>query len=162
MKSETFLKVVVILLMITLMLILGTTAFLTLRGHYDPNVMTFHLIAGFLVLMILPIHIYLRREKSKKLLKEFFSLLMRGKVKQSCTNHALLKTFKQRSLLELCDVLHIEIDHVIDFLDQKEIVIFNIKDPLEKIAHENSNDPLKIFAMIIENHYRSALALDQI
>lgn len=162
MKSETFLKVIVILSMITLILILGITALIYLSGEYNQKIISLHRIAGTLIFTILPIHIYLRREKLKKLLKEFFSLLMRGRLKQSCTNHALLKTFKQRSLLELCDGLHIEIDEVIDFLDQKDIFVLNIKDPMEKIANDNSNDPLKIFVMIIENHLHSALALDQI
>jgi hypothetical protein len=162
MKSEMFLKVVVILLMIIMMLILGSTALITVTGAYDQSIMMFHRIAGYFMLIILPIHIYLRREKLKKLLQEFFSTITGGGVKQPCTNHALLKTFKQRSLLELCGGLQIEIDDTIEFLDQKHIVVFNIKDSLEKIAQENGNDPLKIFAMIIENHYRSAMSLDQI
>jgi hypothetical protein len=162
MQSETFLKVIIILLMSMIILVLGVTAVAYLTGHYDPNVMTFHLIAGFLILMILPIHIYLRREKLKKLLKEFFSIITKGDSKQPCTNHAHLKTFKQRSLRELCDGLNICIDEATEFLDQKGIVIYNLENTLEKIANDNKNDPLKIFALIIENHHRSALPLDQI
>ncbi len=154
MKSETFLKVVVILLMSMIILILGVTAVTYLSGNYDSNVMTFHVIAGFLILMILPIHIYLRREKLKKLLKEFISIVTAGGAKQPCTNHAHLKTFKQRSLKELCEGLNICIDEATEFLDQKGIVIYNFKNTLEKIANDNKNDPLKIFALIIENQIR--------
>jgi hypothetical protein len=162
MKSETFLKVIIILLMTILILILGSTALITLNGEYDQNIMLFHMIAGFSILMILPIHIYLRWEKLKKLLKEFFSMITMGGAKHSCTNHAHLKTFKQRSLRELCNGLNICIDEATEFLDQKGIVIYNLENTLEKIANDNKNDPLKIFALIIENHHRSAITLDQI
>lgn len=161
MKFETFLKVMIILAMSMIILILGVTGVAYLSGHYEPNIMTLHIIAGFLILTILPIHIYLRWEKLKKLLKEFFSIITTGGVKQTCTNHAYLKTLRQRSLRELCDGLNICMDEATEFLDQKGIVIYNFDNTLDKIANDNKNDPLKIFALIIENHYQSITALDQ-
>ncbi|HZF70027.1 hypothetical protein [Sulfuricurvum sp.] len=154
MQTETFLKVVVILVMLILMLTLSSTAFITFDRAYNQNIMRYHVIAGVLVMTILPVHIYLRREKLKKLLKEFFSIVTTGGAKQPCTNHAHLKTFKQRSLRELCEGLNICIDSAGEFLDRKGIVIYNLEHTLEKIANDNKNDPLKIFALISENQIR--------
>jgi hypothetical protein len=161
MKAEILTKVIVIFFMILLIVTLWISAWISVSEHYDQRVMTFHRMAGVLFLIILPIHIYLRREKLKKLLKEFLSILITGTLKQPCTNHALLKTFKQRPLQEFCTLLKLDSECVIEFLNQKQIAVFNIEDSLEKIAKENANDALKIFAMIIENHHRSTLSLDQ-
>lgn len=154
MKAETLVKVIVIFFMIIFMIILGITALMILKGHYDQRIMILHLTTGVLFLTILLIHIYLRREKLKKLIKEFFSILTAGTLKQTCENHAYLKTFKQRSLQEICNILDIDIDRMTEFLHQKQLTISGINDSLEKISIENKNDPLKIFAMIVENKIR--------
>ncbi|MDD5051350.1 MAG: hypothetical protein PHO27_01310 [Sulfuricurvum sp.] len=154
MKSETLTKVIVILFMLIFVIILGTTAYGFTLGYYNQIVTILHVIAGSLFLIILPIHIYLRREKLKKLLIEFISILMSRKAQPTCTNHALLKTFKMRSFMEFCTLLDLNINSTLEFLAQKHISILKNEDSLEKIAKENGNDPLKIFALMIENHIR--------
>lgn len=152
MKNETLTKVIVIMFMLIFVTILGTTAYGLTHGRYNQIVTTLHLIAGTLFLVILPIHIYLRREKLKKLLHEFIAILINGKAQPTCTNHVLLKTFKKRSFTELCSLLELDMQNTIEFLGQKKISILKDEYSLEKIAKENGNDPLKIFALMIENH----------
>jgi len=153
MTNELFIKLLLIFFMLFCVMTLSASAYF-MQISYHEKVAFIHTSVGTIFLIILPLHIYLRKEKLLKMMKDFYSAFIAKELDSSCTNHKLLKSFKQRTLKEICTLLNIEMNETLIYLRQKNIRVENEEDNLQKISENNSYDSLKIFAMIIEIHIR--------
>ena len=152
MKNEIALKIFIIFLMISFVLTLALSAYWM---RYNEQVALLHMGIGIVFLTILPLHIYLRREKLKKMSLDFYNMFVLEHSESSCKNNGLLRNLKLRKLSEVCKKLNLDRDATRTFLEQKNVIVADIEDTLEKISEDNAYDSLKIFAMIVENHMRT-------
>lgn len=151
---ETFLKLSLIVLMTLFMGIITITALFSLYGGYHEDVIILHKSVGILFLIITPAHIFLRKEKLKKMLNELLEQLTSQKSEQ-CKSHKLLSGLKKRSFEEICYALNTDINNACAILKEKNIFVNDTEKNLETIATENAHDALKIIAMILKNHIRT-------
>lgn len=154
MNAEIFLKLAIIFLMSVFVSMIALSALLMFEEEYAQSALIVHRSIGIVFLLILPVHIYLRKHKLKKMISDLILTLKSHESIQECDNHKLLKTLKSRSLKEICDSLKISIDMAIVLLNEKSIIINSAEESLERIAQQSSYDALKIVAMILENQIR--------
>lgn len=152
-QNEIFLKLIIIFFMSIFIVALGISAYF-MGVNYNEKIVYFHTGVGIIFLIILPMHIYLRKDKLKKMILDFYRTVLDKEEDSGCKNQKLLKTLKNRSLEEFCQKLHVDVEKTLIFLSQKNIAVESIEDNFQKISEQNGYDSLKIFAMIIENHMR--------
>ncbi|MBU0632197.1 cytochrome b/b6 domain-containing protein [bacterium] len=153
MNAEMFLKLAIIFLMSVFITMIALSALMMFDDEYAQNALIVHKSMGMIFLLVLPIHIYLRKHKLKKMISD---LVMRfHEPIQECDNHKLLKTLKSRPFQEICDSVKISRDTAVLLLKEKNIIVDSVEDSLESIAQRSSYDALKIVAMILENQIRA-------
>jgi cytochrome b561 len=153
MRADLFFRLIILLFLSLVMLILSGTAFMLIEGiGYD--VLNLHKTMGISLLILLPIHIYLRKDKFKKMILDFLSETILQRENSSCDHGKLLKTLKNRPLNQICEMLHIDFDSTLAMLRMKQIIVENMDQKLEEIAIINSHESLKILGMILEQHIR--------
>lgn len=155
---ETFLRLVIIFLMLFAIVSLGISAY-NINGVYSAESLILHKSIAIVFMIILPIHIYLRREKLKKMFLDLYAEIFDKELKSSCRNHKLIKTLKQRSLIEVCQKLNFDIESTLEILKDQKIDVQNIEDDLQKISEQNRSDSLKIVAIILEHNIRTPRAI---
>ncbi|MDD2357836.1 MAG: hypothetical protein PHX13_07985 [Thiovulaceae bacterium] len=153
MSAEMFLKLTIIFFMSLFVTAIAMSAFMMMNS-YDDKVALIHESIGIIFLIVLPIHIYLRKDKLKKMILDFFSETILHKEMSSCDNGKLLKTLKSRALNEICEIFNIDFEDTLSMLRKKQIIVKERDQKLEEIALLNSHDSLKILGMILEQHIR--------
>ncbi len=153
-NAEMFLKLSIIFLMSVFVTVLALSAYIITFEQYSEHAALLHRSIGIIFLLLLPVHIYLRKDKLKNMIVEFFSILTDKEMEEQCMNHKLLRTLKKRSFAEICRVLQIDMEAALLILREKNIAVENVNAQLDVIASQNSYDALKIFTMILENHMR--------
>lgn len=154
MQYEAFLRVIIILFMAFAVLALGVSTYF-MSVTYNEQIVLLHRSIGVMLLILLPMHIYLRRAKLKKMLLDFHLFLFDKKLDESNENEKLIKTLKERSLAEVCQKLNLDIESTLLFLRGQKVDVQNIEDDFKKISEHNSSDTLKIIAMLLEYYIRT-------
>lgn len=144
--------------MASAIVVLGISAYY-MSGIYSEEFLFLHKSVGVIFLIILPIHIYLRREKLKKMVLDFYAHMFEKELGCSSENHKLIKTLKHRSLKELCQKLNFDIEDTLLILGDQKIIVQNIEDDLVRISEQNRSDALKIVAIILEHKIRTLKAI---
>ena len=153
MSAEVFLKLTTIFFMSLFITAIVVSAFM-MMDSYDDKVALIHESIGIIFCMVLPIHIYLRKDKLKKMILDFFSETVLHREMSSCDNGQLLKSLKNRALNEICELLQIDLEETLSMLRKKQIIVKERDQRLEEVAFLNSHDSLKILGMILEQHIR--------
>ncbi len=156
MQNDVFLRLVIIFFMILFIFALGGSAYF-ISGTSNQGMLFLHKSVGVIFLIILPMHIYLRKEKLKKMFLELYGFMFFQELDYSARNYKLIKTLKYRSLVELCNNFNFETESVVLFLKDQKIDVQNIEDNFQKISEQNASDALKIIAIVIEYHIRTQL-----
>ena len=149
MKSRIVLKAVTISLMAASVLMIVTTVILNNAGLYPFDLMTYHMSAGILFLSVLPIHVYMMRQKIKKLSEQIVSLASSGEVTSSCTSQLLPNALHSKSLSEFCRFLGLDCTTVRDKLNLNGIMVISTESSIETIASANRTDAMRIFSIIL-------------
>ncbi|MDD2369284.1 MAG: hypothetical protein PHQ90_08280 [Sulfuricurvum sp.] len=150
MKSRIVLKAVTISLMISSVLTIVATVVLNKAGIYPFDVMRFHMGAGVLFLCVIPIHVYMMRQKLKKLSEQIVSLASMREVTSSCASQLLPHALHSKSLGEFCRFLGLDAMEVREKLQREQIMIIDMEEAIETIASKNRTDAMKIFSIMLQ------------
>lgn len=150
MKNTIILKAVTIPVMLVAIITILTTVVLTKAGIYPFDLMAYHMSAGILFLSVLPIHIYMMRQKLKKLSQQIVSLASTGEVVSSCASQLLPNALHSKSLGEFCRFLGLDGSAVRDKLTQKGIMVISTETSIETIASTNHTDVMRIFSIMLQ------------
>lgn len=149
MKSRIILKAVTISLMIACIAAILITIVLNKFGIYTLYLMECHMAAGMVFLSVLPIHIFMMREKLKKLSEQIVSLASTGEISSSCASQLLPNALHSKSLGEFCRFLGLDAMVVRDKLNLNGIMVINTESSIESIASTNRTDAMRIFSIIL-------------
>ncbi|HZF69665.1 hypothetical protein [Sulfuricurvum sp.] len=150
MKSRVVLKAVTISLMIASVLMIVTTVVLNQSGLYPFDVMGYHMGAGFLFLGVIPMHVYMMRQKLKKLSEQMVSLASMGEITSSCASQLLPNALHTKSLGEFCRFLGLDTIAIRDKLHHEHIMVIDMEEAIETIASKNRTDAMKIFSIMLQ------------
>lgn len=150
MKSRILLKVLTIVLMISAVFTIIVTVVLNAIGLYPFDLMAYHMSAGILFLSVLPIHIYMMRQKLKKLSEQIISLASTGEVGSSCASQLLPNALHSKSLGEFCHFLGLDCSAVRDKLSLEGIMVISTEVSIETIASTNHTDVMRIFSIMLQ------------
>ncbi len=150
MKNRVILKAVTITLMIGSIIAIVTTVLMYRSGIYQPDLMEYHMGAGVLFLSILPIHIFMMRQKLKKLSEQLVTLAMTGEVTSSCSSQLLPNALHSKTPGEFCRFLGFDVTEVREKLLKAGIIVINMEQSVEKIAAYNRTDISRIFTLMLQ------------
>ncbi len=150
MKNRVLLKAVTITLMIGSIITIVTTVLIYRFGNYMPDLIEYHMGAGVLFLSILPIHVFMMRQKLKKLSQQLVTLAMTGDVTSSCASQLLPNALHSKTPGEFCRFLGLNVTEVREKLLKAGIVVINMEQSVEKIATYNRTDISRIFALMLQ------------
>jgi hypothetical protein len=124
--------------------------------QFDVDMMLAHKYAGLLLLVLTLVHIFMKRNKVKKITEEFIALLMRKNIKHTNNKEELLELLKTKSLEEFALLFHLDIQDVVLMLEQNSIEVSDTKEKLNKIAKSNSKDLYQIFILLLKEHIKKS------
>lgn len=150
--DETVVKVVVLLSLSFILLFLAYTGSLFHLGELDERYMLLHKIAGVLLLILTLIHIYMKRNKVKKISEEFIDLLFNRNIKHVNNKEELLEILKGKTLEELSLLFNLNMQDLLLTFKKNNIEVSDSTQKLNKIAKSNSKDLYKIFILILKEH----------
>jgi hypothetical protein len=150
MKRRVILKAVTISLMLTAILTILVTIILNTTGIYIFDVMAYHMSAGILFLGVLPIHIYMMRQKLKKLSEQIVSLASTGDAISSCASQLLPNALHTKGLGEFCRFLGLDTSVVREKLKREQIMVIDMEEEIENIALKNRTNAMKIFSIMLQ------------
>lgn len=150
--DETVVKVVVLLSLSFILLFLAYTGSLFHLGELDETYMLLHKIAGVLLLILTLIHIYMKRNKVKKISEEFIDLLFNRNIKHVNNKEELLEILKGKTLEELSLLFNLNMQDLLLTFKKNNIEVSDSTQKLNKIAKSNSKDLYKIFILILKEH----------
>jgi hypothetical protein len=154
--NETLFKVFIILLLCIALVILGFTAFKFYNADYTQTALSWHMYMGALVLLLMPVHMIIKKNKMKKLAQEFINILLRKDIKHVNNKEELLENIKKRSIKEIADLFGVKLDTLVENLEKNHIVLSSEVQTLKDIAKENSKDMYQIFILILRLHVESS------
>jgi len=150
--DETVVKVVVLLSLFFILLFLAYTGSLFHLGELDGTYMLLHKSAGVLLLLLTLIHIYMKRNKVKKISEEFIDLLFNRNIKHVNNKEELLEILKGKTLEELSLLFNLNMQDLLLTFKKNNIEVSDSTQKLNKIAKSNSKDLYKIFILILKEH----------
>jgi len=154
--NETVFKVVIILLMCIFLVALGFTAYEFYIGNYTQEKLFWHKFMGVMLILIMPIHMIIKKNKIKKLYQEFVNILLKKEIKHTNNKEELVENIKKKSLNEIADIFNIDIERMKDFLQKNHILIKGEDETLSKIAKKNSKDIYQLLILILRLHVESS------
>ena len=154
--NETVYKVVIILLMCLFLVILGFTAYEFYTGNYSEEKLFWHKFMGVMLILIMPIHMIIKKNKMKKLYQEFVNVLLKKEIKHTNNKEELLEQIKNKTLKEISGIFHIDFQTLINSLKNNQITISNEDIKLKDIAKENAKDIYQLFILILKLHVESS------
>jgi hypothetical protein len=152
MKNRIILKATTFGLMIPSVVTLLVTVAINHFEGYSMEVLNWHMVAGLLFLSILPVHIYMMRQKLKKLPEQIYTIATTGEYYSSCASQLLPNALNKKTLGEFCTFMDLDIHTVRAVLMQNQILVHSIDTTIEKIAKEHKSDSSRIFAIILGKH----------
>lgn len=157
-KTTIILKAATIILMLSCVIAVITTATINKMLGYDLEVVSWHYYAGIIFAITLPIHIFLMRRWLVRLFKQIYHMALQKEYAHTCTSELLPNALKKKSLQEICDFFEVDKATMIPILLQKKIYKCDMQSTLEKIASENDYEITKIINMILERPEWKAFA----
>jgi len=154
--NETVFKVVIILLMTIFLVVLGFTAYDFYTGNYTEDNLFWHKIMGVMLILIMPIHMIIKKNKIKKLTQEFVNVLLKKDIKHTNNKEELLEQIKRKTLEEISDMFHIDFQTLTNNLQNNQIIISKEGVKLKDIAKENSKDVYQLFILILTLHVKNS------
>lgn len=152
--DETILKVIVLLSLLFAVLFLAYSGGLFHLGEFDEAYMLLHKSAGVLLVILTLIHIFMKRNKVKKISEEFVDLLLNKDIKHTNNKEELLEILKEKSLEDISILFNIKIEDILLTLERNSLKVGDSKQKLNKIAKENSKDLYKVFILILKDHMK--------
>jgi len=150
MKSRVLLKAVTISLMMGSVLTILFTVAMQWLQWYPVDLMAYHMTAGGLFLSILPIHVYMMRQKLKKLSEQLVTLATSGEVSSACSSQLLPNALHSKSLSEFCRFLGLDCPAARMKLNREGILVVSTEISIEAIATANRTDAARIFAIMLQ------------
>lgn len=150
--DETVVKVVVLLSLFFILLFLAYTGSLFHLGEFDETTMLLHKSAGVLLLLLTVIHIYMKRNKVKKISEEFIDLIFNRNIKHVNNKEELLEVLKGKTLEELSLLFNLNMQDLLLTFKKNNIEVSDSTQKLNKIAKSNSKDLYKIFILVLKEH----------
>ena len=150
--DETVVKVVVLLSLFFILLFLAYTGSLFHLGEFDETYMLLHKSAGVLLIILTLIHIFMKRNKVKKISEEFIALLLNKNIRHTNNKEELLEVLKEKSLEELSLIFNLNMQDLLLTFEKNSIEVSDPTQKLNKIAKANSKDLYKIFILILKEH----------
>ena len=144
MKSRIILKGITISLMLVSIFTIIAALIVYKAGVYPYEVINYHMYAGMLFVAILSVHIYMMRQKLKKLVEQIISLALTGEVTSLCASQLLPDALHSKSLGEFCRFLSLDTMSVREKLQNEQIMVIDMEEAIEKIAAKNRVDVMKI------------------
>lgn len=154
--NETVYKVVIILLMCIFLTVLGFTAYEFYTGNYTEEKLFWHKFMGVMLILIMPIHMIIKKNKIKKLTDEFINVLLKRDIKHTNNKEDLLEHIKNKSLKDISIIFNMDIESMKVFLKNNLINIKNEEETLSKIAKKNAKDIYQLFILILCLHVESS------
>jgi hypothetical protein len=154
--NETLFKVFIIILLCIALVILGFTASKFYNADYTQTALSWHMYMGALVLLLMPVHMIIKKNKIKKLAQEFINILLRKDIKHVNNKEELLENIKKCSIKEIADLFGVKLDTLVENLEKNHIVLSSEVQTLKDIAKENSKDMYQIFILILRLHVESS------
>lgn len=146
-------RLAVILVMVPALAGIIVTTALFLSGTAATPLFLTHKILGMTLFLFTPVHIYLRKDKLKKLLRE---VLAPDRTHEDGTiKGELIKMseLKKRSIRDFCHPLGLAVDEVCAVFDAKGMTVASSDQTLEQVAHSNGQDPLKLSAIMLQCYF---------
>lgn len=154
--NETIYKVVIILLMCFFLGVLGFTAYEFYSGNYSEEKLFWHKFMGTMLILIMPVHMIIKKNKIKKLSQEFISVLLKRDIKHTNNKEELLDAIKKKTLKEISTIFRIDFQILVSRLKNNQITISNEDIQLKDIAKENAKDIYQLFILILTLHVKSS------
>lgn len=158
MKSRIVLKAVTITLMGMSAVTIATTVALNFAGIYPFDVMGYHAVAGALFLSVIPAHVYMMRQKLKKLSEQIRVLVATGECQSSCASQLLPNALNRKTLGEFCRFADLDMRNVRRVLAANGIAAGEPDEPIGKIASANHTDASRMFAIILQKEPQTIAA----
>ncbi len=155
--NNTIFKVIIIVLMCLLLILLGLTAYEFNNDNYTEYTLFWHKFAGFVIVLIILIHMIIKKNKIKKLSEEFLNVLLKKEIKHKNNKEYLLIYIKNKSLKEVSFIFNIDLNNMKLFLKKNKIVLHDEGQSISKIAKTNSKDIYQLFILILKLHIESSI-----
>ena len=156
-KKNTVIKDLITIFIMTIalciLLISGISIFLCKNGF---AVFKLHKVVACIFIIATIAHIYIRREKLSKLIKDFISIIKTGDILRKRTKDIIFNPLAKFPLKELCLLYKINIDETIKVLKNKGLKNIQSHNSLKFIADSNKKDPLELFEIIIEKKFKNS------
>lgn len=118
-----------------------------------------------LFLLVLPVHIYMMRQKLKKLSEQLVSLAATGEATSSCASMLLPNALHHKSIREFSYFLGLDPHKIGVKLNEACIQVKDLDSSIQAIALNNQTDPMKIFSIMLQkeatNPYLPVLYADK-